>query len=61
MKLLIDTGATVSILAINIYETLIKSLGGRQNLGTLNGEILPATNEPLKVSGKTELTIQFGS
>ena len=52
VKLLFDTGATLTILNTNLYNTVKSSLGGDNELQTVRKEILSATNEPIKVSEK---------
>ena len=61
LKLLVYTGATVSIAAENVYGVLMRSFGISQNLTKLNENILSATIEPLKVRGITERTIHLGN
>ena len=54
VKWLVDTGATLTILNTNLYNTVKSSLGGDNELQTVKKKVLSATNEPIKVSGKTE-------
>ena len=60
VKLLVDTGATLTILNTNLYNTVKSSLGGDNELQTVREEILSATNEPIKVSGKPEMSLKIG-
>ena len=45
VKLLVDTGATLSILSDNLYNSLKSSLGGEHKLTKVKREILSATEE----------------
>ena len=60
VKLLVDTGATLTILNTNLYNSVKSSLGGDSGLDAVRKEILSATNEPIKVAGKTELSLKIG-
>ena len=61
VKLLVDTGATLSILSDNLYNSLKSSLGGEHKLTKVKREILSATDEPVKCSGKTVMSIKIGN
>ena len=58
--MLVDTGATLTILNTNLYNTVKSSIEGDTVLQTVRKEILSATNEPIKVSGKTEMSLKIG-
>ena len=57
MKILVDTGARVSTLGCNTYETFKRPFGKKHNLVELSGKNLYRTNKPLKISCNTEMAI----
>ena len=60
VKLLVDTAAILTILNDNLYNSLKSSFGRENKLRRVEKVILSATNEPLNVSGKTEMSIKIG-
>ena len=61
VKLLVDTGATLSTLSDNLYNSLKSSLGGEHKLTNVKREMISATDEPVKCSGKTVMSIKIGN
>ena len=56
LKLLVDTGATLTILRDSLYKMMENSSG---QLSQLNRVLISATDEPLQVLGKTDMSIQI--
>ena len=60
LKLLIDTGATLTILSDSLYKMMENSSGQLSQLKRVQRELISATDEPLQVLGKTDMSIQIG-
>ena len=60
VKWLVDCGATLTILSTSLYNSIKSSLGGDNALARVKKEIVSATNESIRVTGKTELSLQIG-
>ena len=61
LKLLIDTGATVSIISKCVYEQLCDVDSNENTLSKVKRSILSANNEPLNVYGERHFDIELGS
>ena len=60
LKLLVDTGATLTIISDSLYKMMENSSGQLSQLKRVQREIISATDEPLLVLGKTDMSIQIG-
>ena len=59
VKLLVDTGATLSIISHAVFKSLASSDTDINNLEAVNRDVLAANNEPLKTFGRTTVSISI--
>ena len=57
LNILVDTGATLSLVAKRVYDRLLKSNSSFESLREVSQPVLSAKNDPLTIYGKLSVPI----